>query len=337
MGDDLGDEWWVHGEDSGVSEGEAAGAEEVTKEKKTKKKGKPQGKRKSVEEEDGDEEQIPKKKKKRKIDDTETPAKDKKKKNLNQKEKGGKPTKDVQTGVVKKKNSIPKTASVAEVVKDEVQPEGEKKKKKRKKKRITEVLAVSEPCAATPADLQQALQTHLTNTRSVIEQEELTLHDSSFLTCNDLTHSLSSYMKQVCPKWAKLQKRHTMKSSLVIIIACSSALRVLELIKQLAVFKGEAKILKLFARHIKVEEQVQLLKKFVSHIGVGTPARIAELIQKDGLSLEALKYVVLDWNWRDQKCRRMVDVPEVKPEMFKMLETGILQRCRSGDTKIGLF
>lgn len=31
----------------------------------------------------------------------------------------------------------------------------------------------------------------------------------------------------------------------------------------------------------------------------------------DGLSLKALKYVVLDWNWRDQKLRRMVDVPEV--------------------------
>ncbi|KAL2076510.1 hypothetical protein ACEWY4_027890 [Coilia grayii] len=82
---------------------------------------------------------------------------------------------------------------------------------------------------------------------------------------------------------------------------------------------------------------MQLLNKIVAHIGVGTPARIAELIQKDGLSLEALKYVVLDWNWRDQKSRRMVDIPEVKPEMLKMLETGILQRCRNGDTKIGLF
>lgn len=31
----------------------------------------------------------------------------------------------------------------------------------------------------------------------------------------------------------------------------------------------------------------------------------------DGLNLEALKYVVLDWNWRDQKLRRMSDIPEV--------------------------
>lgn len=31
----------------------------------------------------------------------------------------------------------------------------------------------------------------------------------------------------------------------------------------------------------------------------------------EGLNLKALRYVVLDWNWRDQKLRRMVDIPEV--------------------------
>lgn len=146
--------------------------------------------------------------------------------------------------------------------------------------------------------------------------------DSCFLTSNDLTHSLSSYLKEgedcsslgtdttcwhldirpsvssiliiilacslslVCPKWAKVQKQHTEKSSVVLLIVCSSALRTIELIKwvtdqwssfiqtccsvtvsfssicvltacflftrQLTTFKGEAKVLKLFAKHIKV-------------------------------------------------------------------------------------
>lgn len=31
----------------------------------------------------------------------------------------------------------------------------------------------------------------------------------------------------------------------------------------------------------------------------------------DGLCLNATKYMVLDWNWRDQKLRRMMDIPEV--------------------------
>lgn len=78
--------------------------------------------------------------------------------------------------------------------------------------------------------------------------------DSCFLSCNDLTHSLSSYLKQgefylwhtlflntfsvlifrshlVCPKWAKIQKQHSERSSVVLLVVCSSALRTIELIK----------------------------------------------------------------------------------------------------------
>lgn len=85
--------------------------------------------------------------------------------------------------------------------------------------------------------------------------------------------------------------------------------------RQLTTFKGEAKAIKLFAKHIKVtemavhydacglcimisfdrttlavlcvsllsvqiEEQVKLLQKGVTHIGVGTPGRISALIEK---------------------------------------------------------
>lgn len=81
--------------------------------------------------------------------------------------------------------------------------------------------------------------------------------------------------------------------------------------RQLTAFKGEAKAIKLFAKHIKVsemafkmcvcvvcnkqnthfgvcllsvqvEEQVKLLQKGVTHIGVGTPGRINALIEKGG-------------------------------------------------------
>uniref|UniRef100_A0A3B5B5R3 Cms1 ribosomal small subunit homolog n=1 Tax=Stegastes partitus TaxID=144197 RepID=A0A3B5B5R3_9TELE len=206
-----------------------------------------------------------------------------------------------------------------------------------KKKTITDVLASSEPKPGCPADLQALATQYFSDKRSVIEQEELKLQNSCFLSSNDLTHSLSSYLKQVCPKWAKIQKQHTAKSSVVLLIVCSSALRTIELIKQLTTFKGEAKALKLFAKHIKVEEQVKLLQKGVTHIGVGTPGRISALIEKDGLNLQALKYLILDWNWRDQKLRRMVDIPEIKVDFMKLLENGILAGCKEDRVKIGLF
>ncbi|XP_041858577.1 protein CMSS1 isoform X3 [Melanotaenia boesemani] len=211
------------------------------------------------------------------------------------------------------------------------------KRKRRKKKTITEVLATSEPKPGCPADLQDLVKQYFSDKRSVIELEELKLQNSCFLSSNDLTHTLSSYLKQICPKWAKIQKQHTEKSSVVILIVCSSALRVIELIKQMTTFKGEAKVVKLFAKHIKMEEQVKLLQKGIAHIGVGTPGRICALIENEGLKLQALRYLVLDWNWRDQKLRRMVDIPEIKLDFMKLLETGILTACKEDKVKIGLF
>ncbi|XP_027877759.1 protein CMSS1 isoform X2 [Xiphophorus couchianus] len=211
------------------------------------------------------------------------------------------------------------------------------KKRKRKKKTITDVLATSEPKPGDAADLQDLITRYYSDKRSVIELEELKLQNSCFLSSNDLTHTLSSYLKQVCPKWAKIQKQHSEKSSVVILIVCSSALRTIELLKQLTAFKGEARAVKLFAKHIKIEEQVKLLQKGITHIGVGTPGRISALIDKEGLSLQALRYLVVDWNWRDQKLRRMVDIPEIKLDFLKLLENEVLAACKEDKVKIGLF
>ncbi|XP_028250056.1 protein CMSS1 isoform X2 [Parambassis ranga] len=241
----------------------------------------------------------------------------------------------------KKKKDNEQKACVVPPKKKEEEAEDEKsakpKKKRKKKKTITDVLAAAELKPGGPADLQDLVSQFFSDKRCVIEQEELRLQNSCFLSSNDLTHSLSSYLKLVCPKWAKIQKQHSGKSSVILLLVCSSALRAIELIKQLTAFKGEAKAVKLFAKHIKIEEQMKLLQKGVTHIGVGTPGRISALIEKEGLSLGALKYVVLDWNWRDQKLRRMVDIPEIKLDFMKLLESGILAACKEDKIKIGLF
>ncbi|XP_035533002.1 protein CMSS1 [Morone saxatilis] len=237
----------------------------------------------------------------------------------------------------KKKKNDQKECIIPQKKETEDEKSTKPKKKRKKKKTITDVLSSSEPKPGCSADLQNLVTQYFSDKRSVIEQEELQLLDSCFLSSNDLTHTLSSYLKQVCPKWAKIQKQHTEMSSVVLLIVCSSALRTIELIKQLTAFKGGAKAIKLFAKHIKIEEQVKLLQKGVIHIGVGTPGRINALIEKEGLNLKALRYMVLDWNWRDQKLRRMVDIPEVKLDFMKLLENGVLNGCKEDKVKIGLF
>ncbi|XP_028655742.1 protein CMSS1 isoform X1 [Erpetoichthys calabaricus] len=238
----------------------------------------------------------------------------------------------------KKKKKKQLTESLDEIIGDhDSQKVLEKPKRRRKKKKITDVLAASSPQPGCPADLQKVIEAHYTGKRSVIEMEELSLPDSCFFPSNDLSHSLSSFLKEICPKWVKFCKKHAENKSPLMLIVCSSAYRALELIKLLTTFKGDCKVLKLFAKHIKVEEQIKQLQKGVSHIGVGTPCRMATLLKQDAFNLQALKAVVLDWNWRDKKMRRMVDIPEVRLDMLKLFELGITQSCKTGSTKVALF
>ncbi|CDQ78493.1 unnamed protein product [Oncorhynchus mykiss] len=77
-----------------------------------------------------------------------------------------------------------------------------------------------------------------------------------------------------------------------------------------------------------VEEQ---LKLEVTYIGEGTPGRLKALLGK------ALRFLLLDWNWRDQKLRMMVDILDVQTDLLKLLDTGILKGCREGKVQLGLF
>uniref|UniRef100_A0A8C0RA10 Cms1 ribosomal small subunit homolog n=1 Tax=Canis lupus familiaris TaxID=9615 RepID=A0A8C0RA10_CANLF len=211
------------------------------------------------------------------------------------------------------------------------------KTRRRRKKKITDVLAKSEPKPGTPEDLQNLMKDYFSSSRSVIELEELNLPDSCFLKANDLTHSLSSYLREICPKWVKLRKNHNEKKSVLMLIICSSAVRALELIRSMTAFRGDSKVMKLFAKHIKVQEQVKLLGKRVVHLGVGTPGRIKELIKQGGLNLNPLKFLVFDWNWRDQKLRRMMDIPEIRKEVFELLEMGVLKSVQIRIFEAGPF
>ncbi|XP_041319890.1 protein CMSS1 isoform X4 [Pyrgilauda ruficollis] len=191
------------------------------------------------------------------------------------------------------------------------------KAKRRKKKKISDVLQKSAPKPGVPADLQNLLTQHFGENRSVIEIEELKL--------------------SVCPKWAKLRRNHKEKKSVVMLVLCSSALRSLELIKSMTAFKGDCRVIKLFAKHIKIKEQMSMLEKGMFHIGVGTPGRVKALVEQDALCLNSTKYLILDWNWRDQKLRRMMDIPEIKKETIDLLEKSIIKLCRDGSVKLGLF
>ncbi len=71
-----------------------------------------------------------------------------------------------------------------------------------------------------------------------------------------------------------------------VIVVCPSAERAIAVIPEL---KPVAKIGKLFARHIKINEQIEALKKSTFPISVGTPNRILKLIEAGNYGTHAVK------------------------------------------------
>ncbi|KAG0256500.1 hypothetical protein BG011_004469 [Mortierella polycephala] len=127
------------------------------------------------------------------------------------------------------------------------------------------------------------------------------------------------------------------KGSPVVLIVSSSGVRAVEVIRALPLFAEAAKIGKLFAKHLKVPEQVYFLEKTCTHICVGTPNRIDKLITDEVLQLDRLELVVLDCHI-DAKKRTILDIQEIRVDLFKMLGLEALEgRIKAGQTQVAIF
>ena len=83
---------------------------------------------------------------------------------------------------------------------------------------------------------------------------------------------------------------------------------------------GKAEIAKLFARHFKLSEHIEYVKKTPINIAVGTPGRIVGLVEaEDALRLEKLRYLIIDANYIDSKKRTIFDIPETVRDTFAIL------------------
>ncbi|KAG0228229.1 hypothetical protein BGW41_003501 [Actinomortierella wolfii] len=127
------------------------------------------------------------------------------------------------------------------------------------------------------------------------------------------------------------------KGSPVVLILSPSGIRCMEVIRSLPAFQEAAKIGKLFAKHLKIPEQVHFLENTVTHICTGTPNRIDKLIQDDALKLDRLELIVLDC-FKDAKQRTILDIQEIRVDLFNLLNSQpIMERLKAGQTKVILF
>jgi len=100
-------------------------------------------------------------------------------------------------------------------------------------------------------------------------------------------------------------------------------------------------VAKLFAKHIKMKESIELCRKKRMTMGVGTPQRLLDLL-KDGkvtkhgsaaesdgalgaLSTENLQWIVVDASHIDQKKRGIIELKDVHGPLVKLLNLDILK------------
>ncbi|RUS85959.1 hypothetical protein EGW08_006288 [Elysia chlorotica] len=151
----------------------------------------------------------------------------------------------------------------------------------------------------------------------------------------------SKYLSKILTNWrATLKKSLFLKKtgSPCVLIITSSAIRAVELNRSIKDFlDGKCKVAKLFAKHMKVEEQKKFLSKTNCQVGIGTPGRLLLLIKQGVLQLESLVAVVLDWNWRDSKLKRLPDIPEIRKDLVLLLKDFLIETVRGSPCKLALL
>jgi hypothetical protein len=124
----------------------------------------------------------------------------------------------------------------------------------------------------------------------------------------------------------------------VVLIVSASAARAASLLKPLAAF--HARIFKGFAKHLSVDDQRAALAGPPVQLCVGTPHRLAKLLELKILSLERCKLVVLDMV-PDTKRYSLLDHPNLQGDVAELLRTHLLpcivSQHHGASSKLALF
>ncbi|XP_075242851.1 protein CMSS1-like [Convolutriloba macropyga] len=205
--------------------------------------------------------------------------------------------------------------------------EGEIKKKKKKPKfkrrKITEDLSIINSTTLSKSDSFIAVyQKFLVDQNlSSIETDELKMEQSFFSDVTDRTKEtrIEDFLTTGL-HWSPRFCQPRIKSAYIVIV-CSAAMRCIELINSLrrSETQSKAHVSKMFSSHMKISDQAAELNKSLVHICVGTPARLTKLVEEKHLALDWCKYLIIDYNWRNSKWKRIVDIPETNVELMKFV------------------
>jgi hypothetical protein len=123
------------------------------------------------------------------------------------------------------------------------------------------------------------------------------------------------------------QSNQQNKSTPFIIILSSSAMRCIQIQKKLSKLKLiQSKKLRwayAFAKHKSLKEQINFFRNDnksnpAINLIFATPHRLIQLIKADSIDLDKLKYIVIDFLFRDTKLKRFFDILDIKNQFLKL-------------------
>lgn len=104
------------------------------------------------------------------------------------------------------------------------------------------------------------------------------------------------------------------------IVIASSGIRVADLVRELRVFNSnESKIGKYFAKHMKLQPNLTFAKQTKVGIAVGTPVRLKELIENDGIKASSLQRIIVDGSYQNEKKYSIFDMADSFKSMLDLL------------------
>lgn len=107
------------------------------------------------------------------------------------------------------------------------------------------------------------------------------------------------------------------------------------IVRHLSSFK--CKVAKLFAKHIKAEDQADNLTIAFHPIAIGTPARVKKLLEMDALSLEHTAFVILDME-KDKKQMTILELKDTARELAELLQFHLIPRLnKTSKMKLALY
>ncbi|TYH49712.1 hypothetical protein ES332_D10G155000v1 [Gossypium tomentosum] len=120
-----------------------------------------------------------------------------------------------------------------------------------------------------------------------------------------------------------------------VLVVAPSALRSIELLRGMRTLTKECHAVKLFSKHMKIDEQVSLLMNRVN-IASGTPSRIKKLIDIEALGLSRLSVLLVDIH-TDVKGYSLLTLPQVRDEFWDLYKNYFHQQLVKGDLRICLY